>query len=109
MTTLDASHPATLPPGMILARRIIHWSLLPWMLFAMMSGMALSADDPSLAYSLMAGVWSYGPLALLCSLAGRMLWSRGHRRAAVAAVALPLAIVAAVVLGMVAGYFAWYA
>lgn len=52
--------------------------------------MALSAADRRVAYTLIASVWSYGPVALLCSLAGRLLWSRGHERLAVGVIALPL-------------------
>jgi hypothetical protein len=110
MTTLDAhpSTPTTLPPAMVTARRIVHWSLVPWVLFALTVPMALAADDPSLAYTLIIGVWSYGPLAMLCSLAGRLLWPRGHHRVAVVAVAIPLAILGAFVLFMLVGTLVEY-
>jgi hypothetical protein len=105
MTTVDASAPvpSPLPPAMVTARQTVHWSLVPWVPFALMVPMALSADDPSLANGLIIGVWSYGPLALLCSLAAKRLWSRGRQRAAVIAIAPPLAILAVVVLGLVWG------
>lgn len=110
MTAIDDStfRPAALPRGMILARRIIHWSLVPWVLFSLTVPMALAADDQRLAYTLVISVWSYGPLAMLCSLAARMLWPRGHRRAAVAAVALPLAVLGAFVLFMLVGTLVEY-
>jgi drug/metabolite transporter (DMT)-like permease len=83
---------------MVWARRIVHGSLLPWSLFAMTVPMMMAADDKRLVMEMILGVWSYGPLALLCSLAARMLWTRGHRRAAAVAVAVPLTIMAALVL-----------
>ncbi|HEX2077722.1 MAG TPA: hypothetical protein VHG08_08430 [Longimicrobium sp.] len=105
MTAIDAhpSAPRALPRGMILARRIVHWSLLPWMMLAMVAPMALAADNPRQGEAFMYGVWSYGPLAMVCSLAARMLWPRGYPRAAVAAIAIPLAILTAFVLLMVVG------
>lgn len=88
---------------MVWARRIVHLSLVPWALFAVTVLMALAAADQRGVMTLVTGVWSYGPLALLSSLAARMLWSRGRERAAVTAIAIPLAILAVVVLGLAWG------
>lgn len=101
-TAIDAgaSRPGTLPPGMILARNTVLFTLLPWLMMAMVAPMALDSGDDGFAMSMIIGVWSYGPLALLCFFAARALWVRERKRAAMVAVAIPLSIVAALLLAM---------
>jgi hypothetical protein len=96
------SRPESLPRGMELARSTIHFTLVPWLMMALVSPMAYDSGDDRLAATMMIGVWSYAPLALLCSWAGRVLWSKGRRGAAVVAVAIPLGIVSALLLGILA-------
>ncbi len=102
MTAIDdrLSRPEALPRGMELARSTIHFTLVPWLMMALVSPMAFDSGDDRFAWTMIIGLWSYAPLALLCSLAGRVLWSKGRHRAAVLAVAIPLSIVAALVLAM---------
>jgi hypothetical protein len=98
------SRPASLPRGMELARGTIHFTLVPWLMMALVSPMAFDSGDNRFAWTMIIGLWSYAPLALLCSLAGRVLWSKGRHGAAIIAVAIPLGIVAALVLAMLATF-----
>lgn len=100
MTSADPSvvRRRTTPRGMIVAQVLVLLSLLPWLMLAMVAPMAMDSGNERQAWTFIWTVWSYGPLAILCLVAGWVLRRLGRGRAAVWASALPLLLVAALVV-----------
>ena len=93
----------TTPRGMIVAQVLVVLSLIPWLLLAMVAPMAMDSGDERWAWTFILTVWSYGPLAILCLVAGWVFQRQRRERAAVIASLLPLTLVAALLLASFLG------